>query len=39
LLVTGDVLFASRRDRLVVLAARYAVPTIHTDKSVVEAGG
>jgi putative ABC transport system substrate-binding protein len=39
LVVTGDALFASGRDRLVALAARYAVPTIHTDKSVVEAGG
>jgi putative ABC transport system substrate-binding protein len=39
LLVTGDALFASRRDRLVALAARYAVPTIHPDKPFVEAGG
>jgi putative ABC transport system substrate-binding protein len=39
LVVTGDALFASGRDRLVALAARYAVPTIHTDKSAVEAGG
>jgi putative ABC transport system substrate-binding protein len=39
LVVTGDALFASHRDRLIALAARYAVPTIHTDRSVVEAGG
>ena len=39
LLVTGDALFNSRRDRLVALAARHAVPTIHTEKPFVEAGG
>src|SRR5262245_24460756 len=39
LLVTGDALFASHRDRLVALAARYGVPTIHPDKPFVEAGG
>ncbi len=39
LVVTGDALFTSRRDRLVALAARYAVPTIHSEKVFVQAGG
>ena len=39
LLITGDALFTSRRDRLVALAARHAVPTIHTEQAFVEAGG
>ena len=39
LLVTGDALFTSRRDKLVALAARHAVPTIHTETLFVEAGG
>jgi ABC-type uncharacterized transport system substrate-binding protein len=39
LLVTGDALFNSRRDRLIALAARHAVPTIHSEKPFVEAGG
>jgi ABC-type uncharacterized transport system substrate-binding protein len=39
LLVTGDALFNSRRDRLIALAARHAVPTIHSEKPFVDAGG
>jgi putative ABC transport system substrate-binding protein len=39
LLVTGDALFNSRRDRLIALAARHAVPTIRSEKPFVEAGG
>jgi putative ABC transport system substrate-binding protein len=39
LLVTGDALFTSRRDKLVALSARHAVPTIHTEMLFVEAGG
>jgi putative ABC transport system substrate-binding protein len=39
LLVTGDALFTSRRDRLIALAARHAVPTIYSDKPFVETGG
>ena len=39
LLVTGDALFTSRRHKLVALAARHAVPTIHTEMLFVEAGG
>src|SRR6185369_6112041 len=39
LLVTGDALFFSRRDRLVALAARHAVPAIYSEKLMVEDGG
>jgi putative ABC transport system substrate-binding protein len=39
LLVTGDALFNSRRHSLAVLATRYGVLTIHTEKPFVEAGG
>jgi len=39
LLVTGDALFTSWHHRLVTLSARHALPTIHTEQSVVEAGG
>ena len=39
LLVTGDALFLSRRNKLVALAARYAIPTIYSDSLIVEAGG
>ena len=39
LLVTGDALFASRQAKLVALAARHRLPTMHTDRTVVEAGG
>ena len=39
LLVTGDALFLSRRNKLVALAARYAIPTIYSESLIVEAGG
>lgn len=39
LVVTGDALFLSRRKRLVATAARYAVPTIYSEKLIVDAGG
>jgi putative ABC transport system substrate-binding protein len=39
LVVTGDALFTSRRKRLIDLAARHRVPTIHTEKSFTEDGG
>jgi putative ABC transport system substrate-binding protein len=39
LVVMADVLFNSRRNELVALAARYAVPTIHFQSEAVEAGG
>jgi putative ABC transport system substrate-binding protein len=39
LLITGDALFTSRRDRLVALAARHGLPAIHTERSFVEQGG
>ena len=39
LLVTGDALFASRHAKLVALAARHRLPTMHTDRTVVDAGG
>jgi ABC-type uncharacterized transport system substrate-binding protein len=39
LLVMTDVLFNSRRDELVALAARYAVPTVYFQREAVEAGG
>jgi ABC-type uncharacterized transport system substrate-binding protein len=38
LLVTGDGLFTSRRDRLVALATRHTIPTIHGEKVYVRAG-
>jgi ABC-type uncharacterized transport system substrate-binding protein len=38
LLVTGDGLFTSRRDRLIALASRHAMPTIHSEKMSVRAG-
>jgi ABC-type uncharacterized transport system substrate-binding protein len=38
LLVTGDALFTSRRDRLIALAARHAIPTIHSETLFVQAG-
>jgi ABC-type uncharacterized transport system substrate-binding protein len=34
-----DVLFNSRRDELVALAARHAVPTVYFQREAVEAGG
>jgi putative tryptophan/tyrosine transport system substrate-binding protein len=39
LLVTGDALFTSRQERLVALAAEHRLPTIHTERTFVEAGG
>jgi putative ABC transport system substrate-binding protein len=39
LLVSGELFFASRRDQLVTLAARYAVPTMYFNKPFVTAGG
>jgi putative tryptophan/tyrosine transport system substrate-binding protein len=39
LVVTGDPFFVSRRDKVVALAARHAVPTIYTQREFVAAGG
>jgi putative ABC transport system substrate-binding protein len=39
LLVGNDVFFNSRRDQIVALAARYAVPTIYFQREAVKAGG
>jgi len=39
LLVGSDPLFVSRRDQLVALAARHAVPTIYESREFAEAGG
>jgi putative tryptophan/tyrosine transport system substrate-binding protein len=39
LLIMTDVLFNNRRNELVALAARYAVPTIYFQREAVEAGG
>jgi putative tryptophan/tyrosine transport system substrate-binding protein len=39
LLVANDVLFTNRRQQIVALAARYAVPTIYAFRSFAEAGG
>jgi putative ABC transport system substrate-binding protein len=39
LVVQNDPLFTTRRERLVELAARYAVPTIYEFREFVEAGG
>lgn len=39
LLVTGDPFFVSRRNKIVALAARYAVPTIYVQREFVAAGG
>ena len=39
LLVTGGALFLSRRNKLIALAARYAIPTIYSERLIVEAGG
>jgi hypothetical protein len=36
LVVTGDPFFVSRRDKIVALAARYAVPTIYTQRELSE---
>ena len=39
LVVTGDPFFVSRRDKIVALAARHAVPTIYTQREFAAAGG
>ena len=39
LVVTGDPFFVSRRDKLVALAARHAVPTIYVQREFATAGG
>jgi len=39
LLVSGDVLFLSRRDQLVALAARHKIPAIYFERQLVLAGG
>jgi putative ABC transport system substrate-binding protein len=39
LLVTGDALFTSRQGSLITLAASQRLPTIHTERTFVEAGG
>ena len=38
LVVTGDALFTTHRDKLVALAARHSIPTIHGEKVAVQAG-
>jgi len=39
LLIAGSAFFTGQRDRLVALAARYALPTIYTLREFVAAGG
>jgi len=39
LFIIGDALFTSQREQLVVLAARYAIPTVHTFREFARAGG
>ena len=39
LVVTGDPLFVSQRDKVVMLAARHAVPTIYVQREFAVAGG
>jgi putative tryptophan/tyrosine transport system substrate-binding protein len=39
LVITGDPLFVSRRDKIVGLAARHAVPTIYVQREFAVAGG
>ena len=39
LLVTNDPLFRGRRDQLIALAARHAIPTIYDRRAYAEAGG
>ena len=38
-LVTADVLFASRREQLVALAARFKLPAIYSQREFAETGG
>jgi putative ABC transport system substrate-binding protein len=39
LLVAGDAVFTNRKDSLIALAARYAIPAIYSGRDFVEAGG
>jgi putative ABC transport system substrate-binding protein len=39
LVITGDALHTSRREQLVALAARYAIPTIYSEREFVTVGG
>jgi putative tryptophan/tyrosine transport system substrate-binding protein len=39
LFVTGDPFFVSRRDKIVELAARHAVPTMYVQREFAVAGG
>jgi putative tryptophan/tyrosine transport system substrate-binding protein len=39
LVVPGDTLFYNRRERLVALAARYALPTVYAQREFVDSGG
>jgi putative ABC transport system substrate-binding protein len=39
LLVDSDILFYSRRNRIVALAARYAIPALYSNREFVKAGG
>jgi ABC-type uncharacterized transport system substrate-binding protein len=39
LLIMTDVLFNNRRNELVALASRYAVPTVYFHREAIEAGG
>jgi len=39
LLMAGHPLFTNRRDRIIALAARYAVPTMYTNREFASAGG
>jgi putative ABC transport system substrate-binding protein len=39
LLITADVLFASRREQLVALAARYKLPAIYSQREFTDTGG
>jgi ABC-type uncharacterized transport system substrate-binding protein len=39
LLMAGHPLFTNRRERIIALAARYAVPTMYTNREFASAGG
>jgi len=39
LLVAGDAVFTNRKDSLIALAARYAIPAIYSGRDFIEAGG